>query len=501
MFEFEYVSPESLGIPSESILAFIEKAKDHSNELHSLQVLRHRKRCFFGSFAPYSRESDQIMFSFSKSLTSIAIGFAEQEGLLSLDEKLIDIFPDKCPEQISENLREADVFSLLTMTCGHADEIRPEKDEQDWIRTFLGHTFAYRPGTTFQYNTAGTNMLCAILRKRSGQNVTEYLKPRLFDVIGIPPVECGKLSDGTEMGGSGMYLTPESMARFAQFVLNRGRWEGKQLLSADWIDRASARQVDTMSEVYHTTAREWMQGFGFHFWKCSVKGSFRAAGAYGQYAVFFPEQDAAVVLTSVCSDTNRLLTDLIETVVASMKDHPIQEDPAVLTALRKTESSLEIPALWGIRNHDGEEKLKGLIFRAEESLPALAEIAGGAGRGFTDPGNLQSLSFSFTENSVIVRICQDNISYDAEASFTGHWSVKKICGREYGFAARWAACDTLVIDTRCTRAATGSRLHFRFTDEGLSLTVHSSYPAPWKLSDSAAEKEIRFSLCSVPKHT
>ena len=493
MFEFEFVSPESLGIPSESIAAFIERQKLHSNELHSLQVLRHGKRCFFGCFAPYSRTAEHIMFSFSKSLTSTAIGFAEQEGLLTLDEKLVDIFPDECPDEISDNLRAADIYSLLTMTCGHAQEIRMNGDMAgSWISAFLHHEFVYRPGTTFQYNTAGTNMLAAILRKRSGLNVTEYLKPRLFDIIGIPPVECWKIADGTEMGGAGMYLTPESMARFAQFVLNKGSWEGRQLLAADWFERAGARQVETVSEVYPTTSSEWMQGYGFQFWRCTVDGSFRADGAYGQFAVILPRQDAAVILTSASSDTNTLLTDLNETITASMTDDALLENGPALARLRNQESSLEIPAIWGLRNHEGEKAQEGIVYKAEKTLPSLAEIAGGAGRGFMVPGHLVSLSFSFDESSVTVSVGQDNAAVRLTASFGGHWTVQKFFGWEYGFAARWAAADTLVLDTRCTRAATGSRLIFRFLKDGLSLSVNSSYPAPWGLSDTAADEEIRF---------
>lgn len=493
MFCFDDVSPESLGISSQSILDFIRREKEHSNELHSLQVIRHGKRCFFGCFAPYNKEAEHILFSFSKSLTSTAIGFAEQEGLLNLKEKLVDIFPEKCPEKMSDNLKEADIYSLLTMTCGHAQEIHVSREEEaDWIRIFLAHEFTYRPGTTFQYNTAGTNLLAAILRKRSGLNVTEYLKPRLFDVIGIPAVECWKIADGTEMGGAGMYLSPESMARFAQFVLNKGSWEGRQLLSADWFERASARQVASVSEVYPTTSSEWMQGYGFQYWRCTPEGSFRADGAYGQFAVFYPKQDAAVIITSCSSDTNTLLTDLHATIFAGMTDEAQPADEKLFSLLRRAEETLSIPAIWGLRNHDEERRIEGAVFKAEKDLPALAEMAGGAGKGFTDEGRLLSVSFAFKESSVILTAVQDNGSFSAEASFAGCWKMNRVCGREYGLAARWAAKDTLVIDTRCTRAATGSRLKFVFTDNRAELSVNSSYPCGWGLADTAAAEPVTF---------
>ena len=475
MFEFETVSPESLGIPSKSIRKFVDLARLHSDELHSLQVLRHGKRCYYSVYAPYEKDMTHIMFSFSKSLTSTAIGFAEQEGLLSLDEKLIDIFPDKAPAEISDNLREADIRSLLTMTCGHAHEIQAHTDP-DWIRTFLAHPFVYKPGTSYQYNTFGTNFLAAIIRKRTGLNVTEYLKPRLFDKIGIPAVECLTLADGCEQGGSGMYLDPESMGRFAQFILNKGSWEGEQLLNPGWYERAGSYQVSTISEVYTSSASEWRQGYGFQFWQCTPKNVFRADGAYGQFAVICPDQDAAIVISSVCSSTNTLLTTIYDTILADMQDEPLPEDPEALAQLRYAEKTAEIPAIWGIRSVDFEKKLDGTAFAAEADIPALAEIAGGNGKHFIDPGKLKGLAFSFREGSAVISVEQDNLSYQIEAPFNGHWQREDICGKPYAFAARWAGTRSLVVDVRHLHAALGSRLIFDFTEDSVSISTRSSYP-------------------------
>ena len=172
--EFEKVSPESQGLRSEGILEFIGRMKQESIELHRMSVLRHGKLCFECCWAPYDRETPHIMYSFSKSLTAAAIGFAEQEGVLSLDEKLIDIFPEESPEDPSENLKKADIRSLLTMSCGHETGLSwADRDpDPDWIRAFLHHEFKYEPGTTVMYNTACTNMLCAILGKKTGQQPT-----------------------------------------------------------------------------------------------------------------------------------------------------------------------------------------------------------------------------------------------------------------------------------------------------------------------------------------
>ena len=167
--EFARVTPESLGIPSQAILDLLDELYRYGIEMHGIMVLRHGKVCAQGWWKPYEPKTPHIMFSFSKSLTSTAIGFAWQEGILSLDERLIDIFPDKAPEHPSENLKKACIRHLLMMGCGHETEINDlGRGDPDWIYTFLHHPFVYEPGTHFLYNTAGTNLLSAILTKKTG---------------------------------------------------------------------------------------------------------------------------------------------------------------------------------------------------------------------------------------------------------------------------------------------------------------------------------------------
>ena len=163
------------------------------------------------------------VYSASKSFTSMAVGIAQKEGLLSIDEKLTDAFKDDLPEIVSDNLKAATVRDLLTMSCGHETEINTfDVNEPDWIKNFLSHEFKYKPGTCFMYNTAGTNMLCAALKRRTGENLFEYLTPRLFEPLGIENIECFCLPDGIEMGGAGSRLKTEDMARFILDV--RAEW-------------------------------------------------------------------------------------------------------------------------------------------------------------------------------------------------------------------------------------------------------------------------------------
>ena len=261
--EFPRVSPESVGVPSQAVLDLLDELYRYGIEMHSFMLLRHGKVFAQGHWKPYNPQTPHAMFSFTKSLTSTAIGFAVQEGLLSLDDRLVDLFPDKIPEEPSENLQKCQVRHLLMMGCGHATEIpNLGQDDPDWIASFLHHPFVYEPGTHFLYNTAGTNLLAAILARKTGQTLTQFLKPRLFEPLGMGDVHCHALSDGTEMGGAGSYLTLDAMARFTQFVANKGVWEGRQLLNAEWFETATSKQIENRGPGWDGDP-DWHAGYGF----------------------------------------------------------------------------------------------------------------------------------------------------------------------------------------------------------------------------------------------
>ena len=332
----ERVTPESVGIHSEGILKFIDLAESRGLELHSMMLLRHGKVCAEGWWKPYNPASPHMMFSFTKALTSTAIGFACQEGALSLDDRLSELFPDKMPENPSENLLACTVRDLLTMSCGHETEINTfDVNEPDWIKNFLSHEFKYKPGTCFMYNTAGTNMLCAALKRRTGEDLFEYLTPRLFEPLGIENIECFRLPDGIEMGGAGSRLKTEDMARFILFVSRHGKWEGKQLLNAEWFDMASANQVSTISPANNADNPDWRCGYGFQFWRCVPEHVFRADGAFGQYGVVFEDKDTVLILQSSSSNQQEQLTCAWEALLPAITDEETLPESPMAHVLKK----------------------------------------------------------------------------------------------------------------------------------------------------------------------
>ena len=306
-FSFERISPASAGVREDAIRSFLSAAAEENIDLHSVMLLRHDKVCFEQWWPGHGPDEFHDMWSFSKSLTSTAVGFAVQENALTLSDHLVDLFPDKLPEQVSDNRQKATIRDLLTMSCGH--ETEPDcRNAPDWIRSFLTHEFKYAPGTMFQYNTMGTNMLCAALRRRTGKNLTEYLRPRLLDPIGIEETQMWlTMPDGTEFGGAGYRLRTEDMAKFMQFVANGGSWQGQQLLNSEWFRMATTKQIETANPVYHPDNPDWSLGYCFQYWRCQPEDVYRADGMYGQFGIVMPHQDAILIITEKTEKTQLVL--------------------------------------------------------------------------------------------------------------------------------------------------------------------------------------------------
>ncbi len=473
---FQHVTPESVGIPSGAVSAMLEELYAQGIEMHSFMLLRHGKVCAQGAWKPYAMGEPHIMFSFSKSLTSTAIGFARQEGILSLDEKLVDLFPDKLPEDPSENLKKCEIRHLLMMGCGHETEIDwGPAQENDWVKDFLHHPFVYEPGAHFLYNTAGTNMLCAILKQKTGLSLTEFLKPRLFEPLGMSDIYCHALKGGVSMGGAGCYLTIEDMARFVQFIANRGKWEGRQLLGEDWFDMATSKQIDNAGAGWGGDP-DWQQGYCFQFWRCAPKGVFRGDGAFGQYGIVMTEQDAVLVIQSASMKLQAVLTAVWEKLLPAMADEPLPEDHKSLHVLENRLKNLELPPMLGMRSPGAEDSLSGAVYVPDGPAPGFADIIGGVGRFTPEGGSLRELALHFDEKGLRLESRQDNGDFTFDIGMQGHFTQSRVNGALYGANGRWRAKDKLEIEARNTRAVAGKRFIFQFTGDKLKITSDSTIP-------------------------
>lgn len=304
-------TPAKMVKATERYLAAVDKAEQ---DLHSIMIVKDGNVIYENWMSSGSADEPHILNSVSKTFTSMAVGLALSEGKLSIDEKLVDIFPEHCPEKPSEFLKEITVEHLLTMTCGHSTDPTYkswEVKDKSWIRFFMEHPVTHKPGTSYCYNSLGTYVLSAIVQKRTGQKVVDYLFPRLFRPLGINNVSWAESHEGINTGGWGLFLKTEDLAKMGLMILQNGQFNGKQVVPEEWIEAASAAQVpcvpagltsdDSAKLTKFAKESDWLQGYGYQMWRCRYN-SFRADGANGQYIIMIPDKNAVIVTTANIKD-------------------------------------------------------------------------------------------------------------------------------------------------------------------------------------------------------
>ena len=315
-------TPEAQGVSSSAVLSFVEAADKSIDSLHSFMLVRHGHVVAEGWWSPYGAQSPHSLYSLSKSFTSTAVGLAIAEGKLSLDDEVLKFFPEDAPSKPSKNLKEMRVSDLLRMSTGQQSE-PPRTPDQPWTKTFLSQPVPFKPGTHFLYNTSGTYMLSAIVQKATGMTVLDYLRPRLFEPLGIEHPTWETSPQGISAGGFGLSIRTEDIARFGQLYLQRGKWQGKQLVPEAWVEAATARQTSNGSKP----DSDWDQGYGYQFWRCR-HGAFRGDGAFGQFCVVMPEQDAVIAITSGVKDMQAVLNLVWDKLLPAMKPSALPADDA-----------------------------------------------------------------------------------------------------------------------------------------------------------------------------
>ena len=334
-------TPEAEGVSSAAILAFVADAEATVDALHSMMLLRHGRVIAEGWWAPYRREDPHLLFSLSKSFASTGIGLAVAEGRLSLDGTVLEFFPDDAPAEPSANLTAMRVRDLLSMSTGHhaeAIEAFPYTDPAvSQTRVFLSLPVAHKPGTHFVYNTPASYMLSAIVQQVTGTTLLEYLRPRLFEPLGIKNPRWEATPHGLSVGGFGLSITTEDIARFGQLYLQRGLWNRQRLLPDAWVEAATARQVSNGSNP----DSDWDQGYGFQFWR-SRHGTYRGDGAFGQYCIVIPQHDAVVVFTAGTRDMGAIQNLVWKHLLPAMAPGTLPANAAVRDALARTLAGLSL---------------------------------------------------------------------------------------------------------------------------------------------------------------
>jgi len=343
-------NPESEGVSSTGILQFITAVEQSKNGMHSFIFLRHGKIIAEGWWDPYKPDLKHSLYSLSKIFTSTAIGFAVNENSLKLTDKVISFFPHDLPDTISPFLAGLTVRDVLIMSDGQDPDpsFTIGIKSKNWVKAFLATPIVKKPGTAFLYNSMGTFMLSAIIQQVTGQRVIDYLKPRLFDPLGITGMDWEENLSGVNTGGWGLRLKTDDIAKMGQLYLQKGMWNGTQVIPAAWIEEATTLKIIQHPglEQSKKDSSDWEQGYGYQIWRCRYQ-SYRGDGAYGQYMIVMPDQDAVIAILSETADMQDELNLVWKYLLPSMKKGKLPADQKSQYALKAKLSSLAVPITAG----------------------------------------------------------------------------------------------------------------------------------------------------------
>jgi CubicO group peptidase (beta-lactamase class C family) len=470
-------TPEEQGISASAILAFIEAADRQSvttNAIHSFMLVRHGQVVAEGWWSPYGPDIPHKLFSLSKSFTSTAVGLAIAEGKLSLDDPVISFFPEDTPANPSGYWKAMRVRDLLIMSSGQnsntvarlGEEMRHAAQSGEKItRAFLAAPVECKPGTLFVYNTPGSYMLSAIVQKVTGETVLDYLRPRLFEPLGIEKPAWDASPQGITWGGVGLSLRTEDVARFGLLYLHKGKWNGKQLVPAAWAETATARQTSNGSDP----TSDWDQGYGYQFWRCR-HGLYRGDGAFGQFCIVMPEQDAVVAITSGTSDMQTVMNLIWDKLLPAMQPTPLPANAESDRKLRSTLAGLTLHQPWGAATSSIAAQVSGRTYQ----FPANARNIGAVTMDFKGPDATCVVRSLGQEYHIT---CGSGVWNQQRTAFTAGaepWIAAPVEQRVAASGA-WTADDTYTVKLAYYETPLAITLTCRFAgDHVLLLNVENS---------------------------
>jgi CubicO group peptidase (beta-lactamase class C family) len=475
--ELSKSTPEAQGVSSQGVIDFLDAAAKSRHEFHSFVFLRHGKLIAEGWWNPYKPELKHTLYSTSKSFTATAVGFAVSEKKLTVNDKVVSFFPDQLPDTVSPYLADMTVRDLLTMTAG----LDPDPTfsvvlrDSNWVKGFLALPVIHDPGTKFLYNTLATYMLSAIVQKVTGEKVIDYLTPRLFQPLGIEGMDWEQDPKGINTGGWGLRLKTEDMARFGQLFLRKGSWNGKQVLPAAWVEEATTAWIDQAPDAPQAKkdSSDWMQGYCYQMWRCR-NGGFRADGAYGQFIIVLPVQDAVVAITAETSDMQDEINLVWQYLLPAMHQDELPADDMAFASLSQRLSSLAISP---------PEK--------RNDSPLASEISDKTYAMAANDKLYQSISFQFENGNCQVSLKTEtgeyDLAYGAGAWVTGETSKKGpslVSSDKAGYNAmssvkvagayRWTDENTLELILRYIESPHTETMVCRFNGKKLEMDLKTS---------------------------
>jgi CubicO group peptidase (beta-lactamase class C family) len=469
--------PEEVGVSSKATAAFIKDLNDCGIEAHSLMIIRHGKVAFECWAQPLTPDLPHIMYSVSKSITSTAIGFAIEEGILSLQTRLVDIFPEYKPKKTDENLEKVTVYHLLTMTAGKDVPTLSDKSKNRWIQDFFDAKWAFAPGDFWRYISENTFMLCAMLTRVTGISVTEYLTPRLFEPLGYDRVPFWEKDGyGIEAGGWGMYLTTEELAKFMLCYQQGGVFNGKQIIPKNWAKEAVKKQVENLQyDDPPSTA-----GYGYGFWRNPVQNSYRADGLFSQFGMVFEDDDACFVMTAneIFEDKAR---DCVLRHFPGVFEEPCMKKPKDTPPAEQLELK-SLPNLAARPHSRLEKRIDGKILKIKSiqllekaGFPVSMIMAPVLQMNFERLGDIKEARFRFTGDVCEMTWREGLFKNTIECGMDGKPRFSKIRLSQFDFTAcstaAWENENTLCIWMRPLEAIGQRRIKFMFSGDKVTMSA------------------------------
>ncbi|MGW5478656.1 serine hydrolase domain-containing protein [Streptomyces sp. NPDC004008] len=338
-------TPAEQGVDARGIHAFLDAVEAAPDiEPHSVMILRHGRLVASGWWAPYAADRLHLLYSLSKSFTSTAAGVAVAEGLLDLDAPVISYFPEFEADITDPRSRAMLVRHVASMASGHLAETNDQAfgtDRAEPVRGFLLIPPDRDPGTVFAYNQPTTYTLAAIVQRCSGQSLTEYLRPRILDPLGIGEVAWIQHPRGRDLGFSGLHATTDAIARLGLLYLQDGVWEGKRLLPSSWVTEATRPHIPTADGTLEGIGSDWQHGYGFQFWMS--QHGYRGDGAYGQFCIVLPQHDAVIATTAATGQMQQLLDAVWRHLLPAFGPDPLPDRADEDKALQHRLDGLALP--------------------------------------------------------------------------------------------------------------------------------------------------------------
>lgn len=465
--------PEAQGISSAGLLDFVNAIEAGKLNVHSMMVVRHGQVVAEGWWAPYAPELKHTLYSLSKSFTSSAIGMAVAEKKLTVNDKIVSFFSQDVPATVSPNLAAMRVKDLLMMATGHDKDstgaLRADPDK-NWVKAFLTQPVEHEPGTFFVYNSGATYMLSAIIQKITGQTVLDYLKPRLFDPLGIEGADWETDPKGINTGGWGLRVRTEDIAKFGQLYLQKGMWNGKRLLPEAWIEDATKFEIQSKGGSRPKEENDWLQGYGYQFWRCR-NNAFRGDGAYGQYCIVIPEKDTVIAITSETSDMQGILDQVWKHILPGIQSGAIAAKSTVPLKPKLTSLALPLPT-------------------GQPTSPTSARVSGKPYQIADNSLNVKRVSLAFQNSSCVCTLHDDQGEHRVTCGL-GNWkegdtdlstvplklvptSVPKETKTKIAGSGAWSDENTFTMTWRFIETAHYENVTCRFDGDNLQVEFQKS---------------------------